>query len=133
MHSVTAYVPRDPATCWHAFLDAATLPLWVPGLRRAQVLAKAHGLPSEIHFEYAMSLVYTLTYRYDTERREIWWEPKLGRRDGVTGSVRFEAFDAGTRMTYVLEHGDGRASSERTLGDAQAVVDAFTAWMRDVR
>src|SRR5262245_33376160 len=107
MHSVTVFVPRDPQTCWRAFLDAAALPLWVPGLRRAQVLAKSHGLPSEIHFEFATSLVYTLAYQYDVERREIRWEPKLGRRDGVTGSVRFEPFDDGARMTYALAHGDG--------------------------
>ena len=68
-------------------MDASKLPLWVPGLRRAQILATERKLPSEIHFEFASSRVYTLTYSYDAEKREVRWQPKLGKRDGVTGSV----------------------------------------------
>ena len=133
VNQVTAYVPRDPQTCFRAFTDASTLLGWVPGLRRAQIIAKGvRGLPSEIHFEYASSLVYTLVYTYDLETREVKWEPKLGKRDGVSGSAKFDAFDEGTRVTYALVHGDGRDDKERAIGDPQVLVDAFVMWMKDV-
>ena len=122
---------RAAALSAREFVAAATLPLWVPGLRRAQVLSTERGLPSEVHFEFAESLVYTLVYSYS--EHEIRWKPKLGKRDAVTGSVRFEPFDNGTRVTYALEHGDARGPTVRELGDAQKLVDAFVAWMRDVR
>lgn len=115
------------------FVDASKLPLWVPGLRRAQVLALERGLPSEIHFEFSSSRVYTLSYTYDVDKREVRWQPKLGKRDGVSGSVRFDAADAGTQLTYALEHGEGRSPSEVELGDLQSLVDAFVAWMLDER
>ena len=128
--TVTALVARDPQTCFRLFTDAAALVMWVPGLRRAEVLAKERGMPSEIHFEYSESLVYTLAYTYDVAQREVRWQPKLGRRDGVTGSVRFDpAPDGGTQLTYTLEHGAGRTPSERELGDLQHVVDAFVGWV----
>lgn len=131
--NVTAFVPRTREQCWQQFVDAAKLPLWVPGLRRAQVLATEKKLPSEIHFEFASSRVYTLVYSYDGEHREVRWQPKLGKRDGVTGSVRFDDAEGGCSMTYSLEHGEGRSPSERELGDLQKLVDAFVAWMRDAR
>jgi len=97
------------------------------------VLALERGLPSEIHFEFASSRVYTLTYSYDLANREVRWQPKLGKRDGVTGSVRFEADGEGTKLTYALEHGESRSPSEREIGDLQKLVDAFVDWMRDER
>jgi hypothetical protein len=66
---VSAFVTRDPAACWKLFTDIALLGAWVPGLRRAQVLAKEKGLPSEVHFEFASSLAYTLVYTYDPAAR----------------------------------------------------------------
>ncbi|MEO8706632.1 MAG: SRPBCC family protein [Kofleriaceae bacterium] len=129
MHSVTVFVPQDPKVCWRMFTDAQALLAWVPGLRSAQVLAKLHGLPSEIHFEFAGSLVYTLSYTYDLDKREVHWQPKLGKRDGVTGFVRFDPKDAGTEVTYALAHGDNRDSTERALGDLQTLADAFAAWV----
>ena len=131
METVTAIVPRDPDACWRVFTDAASLPAWVPGLRAAQILTIERGLPSEIHFEFAGSLAYTLVYSYDRDRREVRWQPKLGKRDGVTGFVRFEAVAEGTRVTYGLEHGDGRGATERALGDATPLLDAFAAHVRD--
>jgi uncharacterized membrane protein len=133
VHSVTAFVPRTREQCWQVFVDASKLPLWVPGLRRAQILATERKLPSEIHFEFASSRVYTLTYSYDAEKREVRWQPKLGKRDGVTGSVRFDEAEGGTQLTYSLEHGEGRSPSERELGDLQKLIDAFVSWMRDER
>lgn len=129
MHSVTAFVPRDPQTCWRAFTNVPALTAWVPGLRRAQTLLMTRGLPGEVHFEFASSFVYTLVYSYDVERHEIRWQPKLGARDAVSGSVRFESVDGGTQMTYSLQHGDGRGPSERELGDLQRLVDAFIAFV----
>jgi len=114
-------------------VDAAKLPLWVPGLRRAQVLAMERGLPSEIHFEFASSRVYTLIYTYDLAQRDVRWQPKLGKRDGVSGSVRFDAEGEGTRITYALEHGEGRSPTDLEVGDLQKLVDAFLGWMRDER
>lgn len=124
---VTGFVSRDPASCWRVFSDAALLALWVPGLRRAQIIAKSRGLPEEVHFEYASSLAYTLVYHYDVERHEVRWEPKLGKRDGVSGFARFEPADGGTRMTYGLEPGPGRAPAEPA--ELEALVAAFVAWM----
>ncbi len=131
VHEVTAFIPHDPQRCWRVFVDASTLIAWIPGLRRAQIIAKSSGLPSEIHFEFASSRVYTLIYTYNLEKREVHWQPKLGKRDGVTGFARFDASGDGTQMTYALEQGDGRSEAERELGDAQALIDGFVAWMRD--
>jgi len=127
--SATTFVSATPKTCWRLFTDSHTLTAWIPGLRRAQVIAKERGLPAEIHFEFASSLVYTLVYTYDTERFEVRWEPKLGRRDGVTGFARFEAADAGTQMTYGLEQGEARTAAERAMSDPGEVVAAFVAFV----
>jgi hypothetical protein len=129
MQTVTTFVPRDAATCWRVFTDVARLPEWVPGLRHAEILTKARGLPAEVHFQFAHSLAYTLVYAYDKQQQEIRWEPKLGRREGVTGWVRFEPCEGGTRVTYALEHGDDRGAAERELGDLQKLVDAFATWL----
>ena len=129
MQTVTTYVPRDADTCWRVFIDIPRLTQWVPGLRHAEIITKERGLPSEVHFQFAQSLAYTLVYSYDRDRREIRWESKLGRRDGVTGWVRFEPFEDGTRITYALEHGDARGAAERELGDLQRLVDAYATWL----
>lgn len=105
------------------------LTAWIPGLRRAQVIAKERGLPSEIHFEFASSLVYTLVYTYDVDQFEVRWEPKLGRRDGVTGYAKFEAVDDKTRMTYGLTQGDARTPAERAMSDPASLVEAFVAFV----
>ncbi len=129
MQTVTTFVPRDADTCWRVFIDVAKLTQWVPGLRHAEVIAKMRGMPSEVHFQFASSLAYTLVYSYDRDKREIHFEPKLGRREGVTGWARFEPFEDGTRFTYALEHGDARGVPERELGDLQRLVDAFSTWL----
>jgi hypothetical protein len=129
MQTVTTFVPRDADTCWRVFIDIARLTQWVPGLRHAEIITKERGLPSEVHFQFAQSLAYTLVYTYDRARREIRWEPKLGRSDGVSGWVRFEPFEAGTRVTYGLAHGDGRGAVERELGDLERLVDAYSTWL----
>jgi hypothetical protein len=133
VQAVTTVVTRDPDVCWRAFIDVAALTAWVPGLRRAQVLLKSMGLPAEVLFEFATSLTYTLVYSYDAAKREVRWEPKLGKRDGVSGFARFESSPTGTLVTYSLEQGEGRNPAERTLSDQQALVDAFARWMNTAR
>jgi hypothetical protein len=129
VESATAFVPATPRACWLQFTDSQALTAWIPGLRRAQVIAKERGLPAEIHFEFASSLVYTLVYTYDVERFEVRWEPKLGRRDGVSGFARFEAVDDGTQMTYGLLQGEGRTPAERAMSDPNELVAAFVAFV----
>ena len=132
MQTVTTFVPRDADTCWRVFTDVPRLTQWVPGLRHAEIISKARGMPSEVHFQFANSLAYTLVYSYDKDKREIRWEPKLGARDAITGWVRFEPFEDGTRVTYALEHGAGRGQAERELGDLQKLVDAFATWLTTI-
>lgn len=118
---------------WREFVAIETLPGWVPGLRKAQVIAKERGLPSEVHFEFADSFTYTLVYRYDVEQRTIEWEPKLGRRDGVTGFARFLPVEGGTEVVYAIEQGAGRDPQTRTLDDAKTLLAAFSQWMQRAR
>lgn len=129
IETVTAEVPCDPETCWRVFVDPTKLTRWVPGLRRAEIIAGSRGLPSEIHFELANELAYTLVYTYDKAAHEIRWQPKLGKQAGVTGFVRFDALPTGTRVTYGLAHGDARSPADRELGELQRLVDAFASWV----
>lgn len=133
MQQVTVFVPRDPQTCWRLFTDVALLNAWVPGLRRAQVIAKERGLPVEVHCEFAESRAYTLVYSYDVEQREVRWHPKLGKRDGVTGLARFEPAEGGTQVTYGIEPGEGRSAEERALDDPSKVIESLQAFLTQHR
>jgi hypothetical protein len=123
METVTALVPRDVEACWRVFTDVARLTSWVPGLRSAEILTLEHGMPAEIHFELG-TFVYTLVYRYDRAKREVHWQPKLGKAGGVTGFARFERESGGTRLTYGLATGQ-----ERTAEDLAPLVEAFARRM----
>lgn len=129
METLTAVVPCDPQTCWRLFTDATRLTAWVPGLRTVEVIAKERGMPAEVHFEFSTSLAYTLVYSYDPTRREVRWQPKLGKQAGVTGFARFDAHPDGTLITYGLEPGEARTSADRELGDLRATVDALRTWI----
>jgi len=131
MRVVSASIRRSPEACWRVLVDPELLPHWVPGLRRATVVARgADGLPAEIHFEFSASLTYSLVYRYDLVAREVRFEPRLGKRDGVRGFARIEATEqGGAELHYGLEVGDGRSPADRALGDVEATVSAFAAWM----
>lgn len=130
MRTVSAVVQRSPEACWSLLVDPSRFTHWVPGLRRAVVIASGpFNLPAEIHFEFSASLTYTLVYSYDLEAREVRFEPRLGRRDGVRGFARIEPVDGGARVEYGLEFGEGRSVSDRELGDVDALVASFVSWM----
>lgn len=130
MQTVNATVSADPETCWQLFTDVSLLTSWVPGLREAQIITGSRALPTEIHFEFAgaqSTTSYTLVYSYDKTKREVRWEPKLGRQHGVAGFVRFDADSAGTCVTYGLEHGVARPVADREMGDVKRLLESFVA------
>jgi hypothetical protein len=131
MQSVEVVVARDPRACWQAFTDPATLPAWVPGLRRARVIANdSTGLPAEILFELASSLTYSLVYTYDVARLEVAWQPRSGKRDAVAGSARFEAAEGGgTKIVYALKQGEGRSTQQREVGAGDPLLAAFVRFV----
>jgi len=127
MREVVATLDCSPDDAWRALTDAALLPAWLPGVRRVAIVARdERGLATEVQFEYAGSRAYSLLYTYDHERREMRWEPRMGRRDAVRGVAHVTAEGAQTRLHYALEEGDPRRETE---GDPQAIVDAFRAWL----
>jgi hypothetical protein len=134
MPTATKLIPRSPAACWRHFIDAALLVAWVPGLRRARVVATLpDGLPLEIAFEFAASRTYSLVYRYDVATRTVTWSPRMGQRDAVLGSARFDDEDGATRVTYSLESSGARSAAERHDDDPVVLLDAFAAWMSRTR
>lgn len=125
MQAVAA-VTRDPETCFRAFIDVATFPAWIPGLRRAQVVqSDAAGLASEIVFEFGASRTYSLAYRYDLANREVTWEPRSNKRDAVVGFAKFETIDEGTRITY----GNAPHTGEVSPAEIDALLTAFIAYL----
>ena len=129
MRTVTAFIRRSPKCCWKVLTDSSTFTSWVPGLRRTRVIALDDSdRPRELQFEFSTSRSYTLTYTY-TEDHEMRWEPRLGKRDAVSGFARVEASEHGTNLTYGLEYGDARSEAENVLGDLQEVVASFVRWM----
>jgi hypothetical protein len=130
VREVTGYIKRAPDACWRVLVDASLMTAWVPGLRRANVVATDDaGLPREIHFEFSTSMTYSLIYTYDGAAREVRWEPRMGARDAVRGFARLQAFEDGTQITYGLEPGGGRSAADRTIGDLDVLVVAFVSWM----
>jgi uncharacterized protein YndB with AHSA1/START domain len=128
--TATVHVPRTPEHCFRVFTNAELLAAWVPSLRRARVIAAGDdGRPTEILFEFARSLSYSLVYQYDADALVVSWEPRIGKRDAVRGRATFDPFDGGTRLTYALELGDARAASEDASAVAREIADAFRAWM----
>jgi len=130
MPAVVVEIARPPADVWRAFTDVSLLAAWMPGVRRTQIVDQPPGeRPREILFEFSTSLTYTLVYTYDEDKREVHWEPRVGRRDAVRGFARVEASGAGSRLTYSLEQGSGRTTEDLILGGPQAVVEAFVRWI----
>lgn len=133
LHSFVTFIARSPDTCWRAFTDASSLVAWVPGLRRALVVAaQPDGYALEVAFELA-SLSYSLVYTYEPVERRVDWEPRMGKRDGVRGFARFEACDGGTSMTYGIEQGPGRKYTALEIADTEALLAAFKRFVESGR
>jgi hypothetical protein len=125
LHSHVLVIARSPATCWQTFIDVSLLVAWVPGLRRAEVVARGpDGMAREASFELS-SMTYSLVYDYDHDAHEVSWSPRTGARDAVRGFARFDACEGGTLMTYGLELGPGRKPPDTALEDAGVLVAAF--------
>lgn len=134
MPSASKLIARSPEACWRHFTDAGTLLGWVPGLRRVRIVAVLpDGLASEVAFEFSTSRTYSLVYRYDLAARTVAWEPRIGLRDAVRGSARFDAEDGGTRVTYTTEEGESRSAAERLVDDPHVLLEAFARWMLRTR
>lgn len=136
MRIVSEVVARPLEACWRAFTDPTAMPRWVPGLREAELVElDTGGLPYEVRFTYAAGLIYSLRYTYDAGEHVVRWEPVEieSGRGGVRGFARFEETDAGTRVTYALEHDQGRKAAERALDNPQTLVEAFARWMHEER
>jgi uncharacterized protein YndB with AHSA1/START domain len=136
MRIVSVMITRPVDACWRVFTDHDTLPRWVPGLVKAELVEfDVEGVPFEIRFEYAAGLRYALRYTYDTEAYVVRWEPvdEDGKRGGVRGFARFVAVEGGTQLTYALEHDIGRKAAERALDNPQQLVDAFARFMHEDR
>jgi len=130
VRTVVAFIQRSPDACWRVLVDPARFTGWVPGLRRAVVIASGpFNLPAEIHFEFSTALTYTLAYTYDLAAREVRFEPRLGKPDGVRGFARIEPHEGGARLEYGLEVGEARSAADRELGDVDALVASFVKWM----
>jgi hypothetical protein len=130
LRTVSATIASPPEDCWRVLTNADMLVAWLPGVRRISVVARdAMGLPAEVQFEFAGSRSYSLLYSYDHSKREMRWEPRMGKRDAVRGFAHVEPVDAETRLTYGIEQGAARQGAELELGDPASIVAAFAAFM----
>ena len=131
MREVVVTIGCTVEACWRALTDATLLAAWLPGVRRVDVVSRdERGLATEVQFEYAGSRSYSLLYTYDHARREMRWEPRVGKRDAVRGFASVEADGDGTRLHYALEEGGPRREGD---GDPAAIVAAFVAWVTSGR
>lgn len=134
MATASILVARSPADCWRLFIDAAALTAWVPGLRRARIVATdAQGRAQEVAFEFAASRTYSLVYAYEDDARRVSWSSRLGQRDGVAGWARFDGEDGGTRVTYATTDGAGRTADERAIDEPRQLLAAFARWALTAR
>lgn len=129
MPSVVVEVARPLDRVWRAFTNARLFSAWMPGLRRATIVAEDEGLPTEVVFDFSTSLTYSLRYTYDLAQHEVRWEPRLGARDAVRGTAQLAATESGTRITYKLEQGAARTTGDLVLGGSHAVIGAFVRWI----
>jgi uncharacterized protein YndB with AHSA1/START domain len=134
MPTAETLIPRSPSSCWREFTDAARLIGWLPGLRRARVVAsRPDGLPLEVAYEFAPSRSYTLVYDYDVEALTVRWSPRVGQRDAVLGSITFTPAGDGTHVSYTLEPSAARSSAGDSFDDPEELLQAFARWMLRTR
>jgi hypothetical protein len=110
---------------YRAFCDVVQQRRWVPGVKKVKVVrADASGRPLEVFYEFGESLAYALVFAWDDLNLKARWVPSSGVRDGVSGSVWFEAAPTGCVMHYHLEALKGRGPEHE--GD---VVRAFIEFL----
>ena len=121
-----AVLPASPESCFAEFIDLRSARLWLPGLKKVQVVrSDARGRPVEVSYEFGASLSYALVYHYDEVLHRVRWVPSAGLQDGVSGSASFETEGQGCRFRYSLESLRGRAETHE-----RDVAEAFAVWMR---
>ncbi|MGV3619444.1 MAG: hypothetical protein ACO1OB_01430 [Archangium sp.] len=121
-----AELPASAEVCFSEFIDLKRARLWLPGLRKLQVVrSDDKGRPLEVSYEFGDVLSYALVYAYDDAAKRVRWVPSAGVRDGVSGFAAFESVGTGCRFHYSLESFRGRGEThERDVGLA------FEKWMR---
>lgn len=121
-----AELPASAEVCFSEFVDLKRARLWLPGLKRLQVVrSDAQGRPLEVSYEFGDVLSYALVYAYDDALRRVRWVPSVGVRDGVSGFASFEPSGEGCVFRYSLESFRGRADTHE-----HDVARAFEAWIR---
>ena len=121
-----AVLPLSPAACFTEFIDLESARLWLPGLKKLQIIrSDARGRPVEVSYEFGEVLSYALVYHYDEATRRVRWVPSAGLQDGVSGSASFDAAPEGCLFRYSLDSLRGRAPTHEA-----DVATAFCAWMR---
>lgn len=114
-----------PEVAYRAFCEIDRQRLWVPGLKKVKVVrADANGRALEVFYEFGESLAYALVYAWDDAQLKARWVPSSGVRDGVSGSVWFEATPGGCLMHYHLEALKGRPTDHE-----KEVVRGFREWL----
>ncbi|MFT3695507.1 MAG: SRPBCC family protein [Kofleriaceae bacterium] len=133
MEPVVQTIAADVGDCWRAFVDPKQMTRWVSGLVAARTLVtNEHGLPTEIEFEFGKGLRYSLKYKYEMgDPIAVRWEPREAAKGGVRGWATFEELDAGTKLTYALEHDVGRKAAERMMDAPKINVAAFARYMEE--
>ena len=109
-----AELPLSPAACFAEFNDLKVARLWLPGLKKAQVVrSDGQGRPLEVSYEFGESLSYALVYAYDDAALRVRWVPSAGVRDGVAGSTARETAGGEVRSRGVTATVRTRAISMR--------------------
>ncbi|MBE2253409.1 MAG: hypothetical protein IAE78_28025 [Myxococcus sp.] len=110
---------------YRAFSDVAQQRRWVPGVKKVKVVrSDEKGRALEVFYEFGESLAYALVYAWDDAALKVRWVPSSGVRDGVSGSVWFEAAPEGCVMHYQLEALKGRSPEHE-----HDVVQAFVGFL----
>lgn len=123
---ITLSLQRSAEEAYRAFCDVTVARLWVPGLKKVQVVrSDAHGHPLEVAYEFGDALSYALVYHYDDVHHRVRWVPSAGALDGISGQASFEPADAGCRITLEIHSVRGRGA-----GHEADVARAFADWLR---
>jgi hypothetical protein len=130
MVEVRERISLPAGDAYNIFCDGARLHWWVPGLRRATVLAiDDDDRPLDVRFEFAVNRVYVLRYGYDPSRLSVSWRPIEGKLHAVSGEALFLAEAGGSILVYREESvGEARSAAERRAFSAADVARAFARY-----